>query len=356
MMNTSVPSNNRFRALAPLVFLMATATWNVKSGQAVEPASSTNAAELYRQAFELVDGLDDTHAQALGDPGTRNLRGRWVVTTRIDHETANLVERLDPAVDLVRTAAAESEAQWPDIDGGHLIEIGNIARTLSGLLVFKARHDLDNGEFEEAIENLLGALAVARHASSVPNFLTKQIENAASSLPVEALAQHLPSLPKELVAVLPERMKELPRSPTMAQVIRGEYEFAKSDSTKKGVFAEQIVGLKDFYSTLADDAQLAPDQFEDLVERLTEEYSNNALARTLGPVFPRMQNSVAIAETRQAMLEVAIQVVLQGDSAVAALNEPYGNEPFGFQKLSEGFELRSNLESRGEPVKLRFGR
>jgi hypothetical protein len=207
----------------------------------------------------------------------------------------------------------------------------------------------------QAVEDMIGALAVSRHAANDVTFWTKQVEISASRPAMELLAQQLPSLSKGLVATLPGRLKQLPASPTMAEVIQGEYQFSKRDAARRGVFVAEVAALEDFYAALADGASLAPELFKNLADQQVAKSSQHALAKSLGQLFPSQRERVAVAEVRWAMVETAILIVLEGEAAVAASRDLFGEGPFGYQRLAEGFELSTQLEFRGEPVKMRFG-
>jgi hypothetical protein len=169
-----------------------------------------HAAELYRQAFALLDGLDDADRQRLGMCGAE---GCWVVTTPLDQATADLIARQKLAINLARTAAAMPEARW-DLggDASKMVELGNRAPRLSALLVLQARHELQAGEVKQALNDLMAALALSRHTAAGRTLLAKVVEGSAQRPAVEVLAQQLPSLPKELIATLPARFDQLPAS------------------------------------------------------------------------------------------------------------------------------------------------
>jgi hypothetical protein len=237
-----------------------------------------------------------------------------------------------------------------------VVELANSAPRLSALLVLKARHELRDGKHEQAVGDLLAALALSRHAAADPTLMTKLVEISARRPAAEVLAQQLPSLPKELVDTLPARLQQLPPSPTMEQVIQGEHEFAKESALKQRFVAiAMVAGLEDFYTALAKGASLPPRQFAAFVDEQTAKYSANGWAKIIAPALKQARERIAVIETQQAMLQTAIKVVLQGDAAVAASKDAFGNGPFGYNKLPNGFELSSDLKSKNQPVTLRFG-
>ncbi len=314
----------------------------------------TNAADLYRQAFALLDGLDAADHERLGMCGTE---GCWVVTTPLDKATADLIARKRQAVLLARTAAALPEVRWDvGTDANKMIEMSTHVPVLSALLVLRARHELQAEDPRQGLDDLMAALALSRHAASDRTIMGKYFEVIAQRPAIDVLAQHLPDLPRELVAALPARLDRLPKSPTMPEVILGEYEFAKKAAVRQGLdMMEMVAGLKDFFAALANGGSLSPSQFAALVDEQTAKYSATSWAGVIAPVFKSARGPIAAGEARRALLKAAVDIVLQGEASVKASKDPFGNGPFAYRKLPNGFELSSELKYRDKAVTLRVG-
>jgi hypothetical protein len=56
------------------------------------------------------------------------------------------------------------------------------------------------------------------------------------------------------------------------------------------------------------------------------------------------------------MLMAAIAVSESGPDALKDIPDPFGNGPFAYAALEDGFELRSQLVYEGKPVSLTIGR
>ena len=56
-----------------------------------------------------------------------------------------------------------------------------------------------------------------------------------------------------------------------------------------------------------------------------------------------------------AMLLAGVAVVESGQEKLADIKDPFGDGPFKYKKLDEGFELTSNLQENGKPVTLAIG-
>ena len=320
------------------------------------PTTAPTAAELCWEAFELLAGLDEEDGQRLGTCGKD---GCWVVNTPLDEKTADLLARQERAVALARRAAAMPPDEW-DFGAGDqakLVELANQGPRLSALVVLQARHDLASGEFERCVDDLLAAMALARHFGSAPNFMSKVVETAAWRPAGEALAVDLPKLPRELVAALPQRLDRLPKSATPAEVLRGEFQYAKRQAPAQlGRANAWMVGaMEGFYEALAEGAELPPAKFKTLVDEQVKRFAANPWAANLGPVVKPMREPTALQETREAMLRAGMEIVLNGEPAPST-RDPFGDGPFSLRKAPGGFELISALTVRGEPVTMRFGR
>jgi hypothetical protein len=318
-------------------------------------STQPDAAPLYRQAFGMIGKLNDADGQRLGLCGTD---GCWVVKTPLDKGAGDLLGRQAATVALVRKAATMPAARW-DLDGDaqKMVAVANNLPRLSALLVLNARNELRAGRASEAVDDLILATAVSRHASvAEPTMVTKMAEMAAARPVVEALAADLPSLPKELVATLPARLAALPPSPTMSQIVRGEQVFARATAPKQGMAVVVMVsGMNNFYDALAKAGTLPPGEFDKVVDEQIATYGVNPFAGILGPSFKRSRESVAWMETKQAMLLTAIDVVQHGDAAAVNSKDPAGGGPFVLKRNVKGFTLTSALTRNGKPAELVVG-
>jgi hypothetical protein len=55
------------------------------------------------------------------------------------------------------------------------------------------------------------------------------------------------------------------------------------------------------------------------------------------------------------MLLAAIAVIEAGPEKLESIKDPFGDGPFEYRKLDEGFELSSKLQAEGKPVSLVIG-
>jgi hypothetical protein len=340
------------------------------------PAPRPPAWPLVAEAAGMLEGLSPEDAGRIGLCGSD---GCWVVTTPLGAETADLLARQGRAVVLARAAAALPVTVPPDAGptprppasrpvtrpGGGDDErwsypVSRLAESiprLSALLVLHARHESRDGRPAAAVDDLLAAMALARHASAERTMTAKLVEIAAYRPAAEALAACLPALPRGVAATLTDRLAALPPSPTHAEMVRGEFAFAKRSAARQGfVVAVMVGGLEGFYTAMADGGALPPAEYRRLAERQVAAHSLNPWAKVIGPALGRTRETTAVFEAKQAMLATAVDVVLNGEAAVAKSKDPFGDGPFTCRKLAAGFELAGHLTHNAEPVKLTVGR
>ena len=80
------------------------------------------------------------------------------------------------------------------------------------------------------------------------------------------------------------------------------------------------------------------------------------MARLLLPGINGCMRAERRATVDMALLLAAIDIVAGGRAKLAGHEDPAGDGPFQLRELPGGFELRSKLVHREEPVTLRVGR
>lgn len=318
----------------------------------VSPKSQSNAVDYYQKAYAIVQALDESDAR------------RYRAKT-LDQNAPQLIRQLQDAIRLVRTGSGIRTATWPSSENapGQSIIMGKIVRSCSDLLVYTARHELEQGETEQAIRDLMGSLAVARHASEKPNMMVKLIEIGATRKGISTLAAHLPTFPRELVLKIQEQLKQLLPSPSAAEVIRKEYQFGIKEAARQDKLSgrqdnfssRNFSPLKDYYEALASAASLPPSEFISKIEDQNAKHLDNPMASHIGKLLQSFQGNTSVSKARFAMLETGIQIILNGEAMVTKSNDPSGNGPFTLEKNPNGFVLSSQLKYRDQSVTIRFG-
>jgi len=82
----------------------------------------------------------------------------------------------------------------------------------------------------------------------------------------------------------------------------------------------------------------------------------NPLAGYFLPAMDRVVASQRRAETQMALFKTALAVVQGGPDRLKDIKDPFGDGPFEYRALDKGFELKSKLLFKGQPVMLTVGR
>jgi hypothetical protein len=137
-----------------------------------------------------------------------------------------------------------------------------------------------------------------------------------------------------------------------------EEDLAKVQSVKS--FKDAIKLLEDLlpiYDRLAKEVALPWREFDDQ----HPEFAKKAKAANLlaGYILPDMARIVAMerrAQTRLALLKAALVVVKLGPDKLKDIKDPFGTGPFEYRAVGKGFELKSKLVFKGQPVTLMAGK
>jgi hypothetical protein len=119
--------------------------------------------------------------------------------------------------------------------------------------------------------------------------------------------------------------------------------------------AKAVEETAPFYDQLAEALGLPYDQVRAKVEEVNKKAQANPIAKAILPNYDKVVDTEARSVCRLAMLKAAIAVAKGGPDKTKDFADPYGDGPFEYKALPQGFELRSKLQFRGEPVVLQVG-
>jgi hypothetical protein len=349
-----------------------------------KPDLGANAATKYWQAFALLPALDKDQQKLLE---------KWS-TVPLDTAALNLIARSRLSRMYLHRGAKLARCDWsPDYQDGIRLVLPHLgkARNLAILTALHARHEFEQGHWKTGAEDVTALLRLGRHleldALIISNLVGYWIEAAA----IEAAAPYLP----ELKAVLP-RLAALDGHPSRATLqqmallekkIAGLWliqELKKAEKDKEGSW--QTVWKEVFEQGEHPDRELAnaPKTFAEAVkmlENLLPWYDRQAKlmalpwkeldaqypefmkkARAANPlaryVLPGMHKVVAVQrriQTQRALFKAALAVVQDGPDKVKDFEDPFGKGPFEYRALAKGFELKSKLLVKGQPLTLTVG-
>ena len=95
-------------------------------------------------------------------------------------------------------------------------------------------------------------------------------------------------------------------------------------------------------------------QFPEFVKRAK---AASPLAGVLGlPIMDQVVARERRNQTQEALFKAAIGVVQGGPDTLKDIEDPSGNGPFEYRAVDKGFELKSKLLFKGQPVLLTVGK
>jgi len=243
-------------------------------------------------------------------------------------------------------------------------------RGLANLGVLHARLLLEQDEASKAVDQLLDVIAMARNIDrSNPLMVSSLVSIGIEELAMSELAQSLPALPRDVVATLPDRLKQLPAPAKFSELISGEQKFGGAllaQQLKAPQAAKAFDAMSPFYDAIKKASDEKPDiSNEALKKKLTDAVStidanqsvSRAMAQNMVPSFAAFYSTWCIRQEHRAMLDAGVQIVLNGPDAVQSSKDPFADNPFKFTRMSDGFELSGSVQDRkSKPVSMRFGK
>ncbi len=359
--------------------------WQTNSVAAEPPRHSGNAAVQYWQAFAHLPVLNEKQEKLLGE---------WK-TIALDGDALKLLEASQTSLLYLERATRSNSCSW-DLhyeDGAGLL-MPHLAkcRTLGMLAAFQLRTDFNQGKKAEGIARFGQILKLARHAGSDPILISILVGYAIENMALDAIAPYLPSLNATQLASLQKHMEGLPAFAQVKTTIATEKEYMygwlirkmeEAERTKPGSWRTAWVNtldtadsnyqklsristynearkLADNLGPVYDQLQAAAslpfaEQTKKLDSILVEVRANNPLGVMLLPAFQKTHMAEHRQLARQQLFLAALAVVAQGKEQLKSIKDPYGDGPFEYQALPDGFELTSKLPA-SKPVSYRVGK
>ena len=333
---------------------------------AAQPATLSSAAVVavdaqtgeapYVQAIRLVKELEPGRDARRIDP-----------SALLDAGTAAFLDREADIFDLIHAGAAAHSTEW-GIGSGISVNSQQVLNQLSGVCslaildVLRARQRWSNHDSLHGQEDLLDAMALGRNVAHVhPILVVVLIQVSIEQMVLTRWAQLLPTTPAEQLAALPDRLKQLPDPPRMADMIRAEQRYAVESSN---VPVAITAGMAPFYDFVAASLDQNPMPTREAFQKTLDDGiakmgvsspSSRQMAQILVPSFVRAYEMFSVVRTTREMFRTGIAVAHDGEGAVGRSVDPFGHGPFEYARTSRGFELRSKLQRDGKPVILDFG-
>jgi hypothetical protein len=312
-------------------------------------------------------------------------------TMPLDAHTREIVAKADYALRMMHQGAALPRCDWGidwEAEGIEaLLPYLSAARVLSSLACLRARLRFEEGRNGEALEDLIAAMTLSRHASVDGSFIAVLVGYNIEGRTSETLALYLPKLSTKMIKDLQMRLAALPPAGTQATALRAceektlewftrkvketkdkdsllsfltgiglsEGKAGDAASEKARAFLEEcggnIAGVIKFaeetrpsYAVLAKKLELPLDQFEKEFEKEKMKQAGNPVFKVFFPAIQKAREAQARAEVRRALFAAALAVQLDGRDALKNHPDPVVGGPFEYVAIEGGFELRSKFK------------
>jgi hypothetical protein len=340
-----------------------------------ENSITTNAADLYRQAFALYDALSKDEKGLLGD---------W--RTNVDASVeAELCEKIRPICDLMHQASAVTNCDWGiepitfTTKFPHLTASRNIARAA----IWNAAHCRSN-DVTGATEDVLSVLRVGHNVSRsalIGCLVDMALQNIASSYVTQNLGsfsradnqrltaalsdpayEEVPSHAVEQEADIMGRMAVELTSMPAAEIEKGLSKLGfdaslhpdspELDRAAERAWLEQIADSeRELARALASSSE---DEYEAWLKHTAELQASNPLAKDLMPDYDPFVNKARGEEVNRALVVAGLAVAQGGTESLPSHPDPSSGQPFVYTETADGFQLQSTYEAYGKPVTMQF--
>jgi hypothetical protein len=376
---------HRFLTVAVLALAQVTPAAAQPPAAATDPAA--NAAIKYWQAFGLLPALDKDQEKVLRE---------WDKAP-LDAAALKLIDQSRNSLQYLHRGAKLTRCDWAlDYEDGIslLLPHLNKVRTLAGLAALRARHEFEQGHAKAGWDVVIALLAMARHIEIEPIMIQQMVGFAIEGMAIQAAAPHLPDS-KARLADVAAALGRLPAGPTFAQMLRVEKRTCSewlirtlraAETDKPGSWREQwqalfgpaergapapkvpavasldeaikmLEGLPALYDEVGRMTELTWPEFDPkYAEFIRKARAANPAAAA---IFPAMENVVAAkrrADARFALFTAAVALARGGPDGLKGIKDPFGDGPFEYKVTDGGFELKSKLIFKGQPVTLAVGK
>jgi hypothetical protein len=372
-----------------------------------------NPALLYYQAFLMAPELSQS-------PADRDylFTTNWQ-RQKLPERFGKIVAGYDSEFKLVREAAQQkAPCDWGiDMSPGPATVLPHLARAkwVAQAAQLRAVWDLQHGNQAEARDDLLAAFALARNVSHDGTVIGVLVQNANESIVNATVAQNFgqfsPETLKQLVDGfdsapardmvattmmteqllgpdwLADKIRELQREnpgndAKVMEAIREDenvqgFEYYVDDEGNRGTNGWQRIfiasggtsdgllklvrDLDPLYPRLAKILTLPLPEYEDQIQKFAAEIrkSQNPLVQIVFPNPLLLRRKEFRNQAEEAMVRVAVEYKLHGESGLKSVMDPCGNGPFAFQRfvfegVDRGFELKSAYTGLGYSCALIF--
>jgi hypothetical protein len=346
-----------------------------------------NAALKYWQAFAVLPRLDKDQEKLL-EEGNRS---------PLDAAALKLIDSSEKSRMYLHRGAKLPRCDWSlDYEDGVNLLLPHLtkARTLARLTLLHARYAFEQGHSQEGVEDVTAVLVLARQLDPDPSLISALVRTSIEAMAIETLAPYLPRLDAASFKALSYRLDNLPVGETIEKKLLAENKYVlgskikmlqEADKKKEGswrdalkvIFGVEAGGetpeaiksiptlekavklledLDPVYTQQAKLAALPREEFDaQYPEFMKKAKTANPLAAACLPDVARFLAVERRNQTQILLLKAAIAVVQGGPEKVKDFKDPFGTGQFEYKALDKGFELKSKLIYRDQPVTLVVG-
>ena len=348
-----------------------------------------NAALKYWTAFALMPTLNEEEGKLVQD---------WDKVP-LDAAALKVIDQSKNSLVYLHRGAALAKCDWaPNYEDGMRLLLPHLAkaRNLAQLAALRARHQFEQGNPRAGMADVIALLRFARHIETDPIMINQLVGYVIEGMATHAAAPHLPAA-KATLADVATTLDRLPAGPTVAQMLTQEREnfhgwiireLRAADQARPGswkdVWAEVtgevnreggkpaeavravgsldeavkiVEGLNPVYTELIKLADRPWKEFEaGHAELLKKARAENPVAGAVLPAVDKVAATKRRADVRLALFKAAVAVVQGGPEKVKEHKDPFGDGPFEYKAVDGGFELKSKLIFKDQPVTLVVGK
>ncbi|MGO9609547.1 MAG: hypothetical protein ACLPT4_07915, partial [Verrucomicrobiia bacterium] len=351
---------------------------NKEATRRIDDSAATNAAAIYRRAFDLFDQFSKDQKYILSD---------W--STNVDASVeAELCGKLRPISDLMRQATAVTNCDWgfdPINNDTKLPPYLNPSRNIARAALWNAAHCQSNdvaGATDDALSVLrlgqnisqggpigflvgtaLQGLVAAFVAQNVGSFGDADILRLTTAFNDPAYEEEA-SRAMEQEADMHDHYAAKLATMTAAEVEQEFSEGAKElaawvnglptnldQATILAAYEQCIDSERQLAKTLASSSE---DAYEAWQKEAAELQASNPLAKLLLENDESFVNRAQIAAVNRTLVVAGLAVAQGGMDALQSYSDPASGQPFVYTETADGFELQSAYQVYGKPMTMQF--
>jgi hypothetical protein len=346
---------------------------------------AANAAVQYWQAFAQMPALDKEQEKILA---------QWNTVSLDDPAVQKLIADSHPSLLYLHRGAKLERCDWGlDYGDGISLLLPHLAksRDLARLAVLRGRHNFERGNKRAARDDATAIMALARHVGRDPIMICVLVRFGIEGQVVDLVAPYVPEI-KAGHTQAAAMFEGMPKAPSVKETLPVEKKYfvewmigklkeeekrepgaglklwknflmgsdvpdAVKDVATVDEAARLIAEILPVYDDLAKLAALPKEEFD---AQYPEFKQKTKAARPLaGVIVPAVDELLAKErrnDVRLAMLLAATAVAESGPEKLKEFKDPFGDGPFEYRALDQGFELKSKLQYDDKPVTLTVGR